>query len=234
MGMLDAFVDGEIDEAARAGMLAHARECESCAGELMRAEALRDALQGADADVVLPLQAQAAWREAVRREGSRRRALWLYKRIGAVAAAFLLMIGVAAGYRVLNRDAETIPVGRTAAQTGAPEATGFVFVASDGGEEISTMLAASTDTVEMNASARIASDDIDAAVEMVQQLTDEFNGYVATSSVNASAAYITAYLPVEETDAFLDSLSFAGAVDGIRMSGEPEGMACVTITIKAK
>ena len=91
--MLDAYIDEELDAAQRARLLKHAEGCPSCQSELRRAEALKRALADFDGDPVVPLPAQAAWRQAIKKESRRRRLRRVYQAAGAVAAALVVLVG---------------------------------------------------------------------------------------------------------------------------------------------
>lgn len=92
--LLDAYVDGELDEKQRADLQNHAAGCEECREALSAAEQLRDILSRMDDDISVPLPAQAAWRNAVRAEARRSRMKMIYQACGAVAAVCVLTFGV--------------------------------------------------------------------------------------------------------------------------------------------
>lgn len=96
---LDAYIDGELSNAQREALLAHAQSCSACREELRRAQVIARALGEANTDLRVPLEAQAAWRSAVRREAKRRKGRVLSRTISAVAAAFVLLAGTTAVFR---------------------------------------------------------------------------------------------------------------------------------------
>ena len=98
-GMLDAFIDDELDAAQRAQLIKHAEACPSCAKELRDAQALKRALAELDASPIVPLPAQAAWRTAVKKEARRRKLKYVYRTAGAVAAAFVVLVGSTFAFR---------------------------------------------------------------------------------------------------------------------------------------
>jgi hypothetical protein len=234
IGMLDAFVDGELDDEARDGICQHARICEDCARELKRAEALRKLLSGLDDEVRVPLAAQAAWRAAVKAEARKKRARGLYRALGAVAAACVVFVGVAAGMNLFGggapKEEPAVLMARDASDVGT-----FAFVASDGDESPDAKQATTprtSEAAEMTATVRIVADDVAAAAQTVESLVGEFNGSVDMSSVDAPTAYLTARIPADEYQAFADSLSYAGAVETSNVSGEGGDAVSVTITIQ--
>lgn len=231
MGMLDAFVDGELDVGTRDGILAHARECDGCARELGHAEALKKMLSGLDDAVKVPLAAQAAWRGAVKVEARKRRARGFYRTFGAVAAACVVLVGVAAGMNLFGWQSEEEPAALMAKN--GSQASTFAFVAADGDENSSTQATPRTaEAVAMTSTVRILADDVAAAADTVKSLADEFNGTVEDSSVSASTAYLTVSVPADEYEAFSDSLAYAGTVDASRVSDGEGDAVSVTITIQ--
>lgn len=91
---LDAYVDGELSPAEMEAVLDHAKACEACGEELRAAQLLKETLAHMDDDIVVPLQAQAAWRNAVRAESRRKNTRKLLRVCSAAAAALVLALGV--------------------------------------------------------------------------------------------------------------------------------------------
>ena len=89
--LLDPLVDGALDEAQRAEMEAHARDCPACAAELRTALQLQAMLKSLPEEADVPLAAQAGWRKAVRAE-SKRAGRRRYTRMIAAAAAVLVAL----------------------------------------------------------------------------------------------------------------------------------------------
>lgn len=234
IGMLDAFVDGELDDETRADILAHARACETCAQEIKRAETLKKLLSGLDNAVTVPLAAQAAWRNAVKAEARKKRMRGRYRVIGAFAAAFVVLIGVATGMKLFGRTSVDQADPETAHYT--PDTQMFAFVASDGNEGLGEMQATprTSEAAERTASVRITADDVDVAADEVTSMVGEFNGTVDASSINATTAYITAFVPADEFEAFQQALSYTGTIETTRVNGEGDDMISVTVTIQAE
>lgn len=92
--LLDAYIDGELSAAEMRALEDHAKACESCRKEFGAARLLRDTLAHMDDDLSVPLQAQAAWRRAVRAEaGKKARRKWP-RAAYAIAAALVLAFGL--------------------------------------------------------------------------------------------------------------------------------------------
>ena len=70
--LLDAYVDGELTPAQERALMDHVNACESCRHEFDAALLLRDVLGNMDEEVAVPLEAQAAWRRAVRAEAKKK------------------------------------------------------------------------------------------------------------------------------------------------------------------
>ena len=78
MGQLDAYLDGALTAEEMRQMEAHADECAKCAEELNAGRQLVQMLRGLDDKIVVPLDVQAGWRRAVRKEiSAKKRKNWL-------------------------------------------------------------------------------------------------------------------------------------------------------------
>lgn len=122
---LDAYLDGEMTQPEREAFLAHAQNCSACRQALWESEAIHDALAHMNDDLRPPLEAQAGWRAAVKREARRRKTRVLYRAVSAIAAAFVLLAGTTAVFRatgVLDFDADTAPASGVHIATSAPRA----------------------------------------------------------------------------------------------------------------
>lgn len=233
MQLIDALIDGELEPGQTQAMQFHAQNCEKCANELRLAEQLRDMLRGMDDDVVPPLAAQAAWRNAVKAESRSRRMRKLYKVCGSVAAAVVLMVGCMAGIRVFNGNEATDAVTPVVANSGN------VYVASDGAEaapttNTRTLKLAGDISCDMTASLKLEADYPMEACDSIASLAAEFNGYTDTPKGSDSSAYIVAYIPADNIEQFIESLDYVGAVENADVVGEGGDSVMVTITIKKK
>ena len=97
---LDLLMDGALDDAQRQAMEAHGRECPDCAAAIrstLQMKALFDQMEP-EADV--PLEAQAAWRGAVRAEAKRQKQRRLTRWIASAAAAVVAVVGVGMAFRL--------------------------------------------------------------------------------------------------------------------------------------
>jgi anti-sigma factor RsiW len=67
-GNLNAYLDGELDREAREKMNAHARSCPACGQKLETMTRLLTMCAELDEGLSVPLEAQSAWRKAIRAE----------------------------------------------------------------------------------------------------------------------------------------------------------------------
>lgn len=110
---IDAYVDGELASRQREEMDAHADECADCREALDQAISLSTLCAELNGELTVPLEAQLAWRKAVRAEAYRKRAYarrWI-RGVGSVAAALVVLITGTFGARVQESAA---PVSGTA------------------------------------------------------------------------------------------------------------------------
>ena len=163
--LLDAYIDGELSEEEARALVNHAKSCESCGRELEAAELLRDALAHMDEEVAVPLEAQAAWRGAVRTE-ARRRIGRRWMRVACAAAAALVLV---LGGSLMLRGAPGALPGETAILKNS-QAAQESMIARDGGVTDIEAEAA------YSAWKKIATEETESAVETLQALAAEYSG----------------------------------------------------------
>ncbi len=231
--LIDAYIDGELDETTVSEMLSHAKECENCAQELSMAEMLRDTLSGIDEDTVPPIAAQAAWRNAIKVESRKKRMNRIYKICASAAAAVVIMFGLYAGLDAFDM--------KNAQQPSATETTadaGFVFVAADGGDATPnpaarTITMGTEDEAAGNtASVMLTAADTAAASESIISMAEEFYGYAEAHDNGDTALYLTAYIPVESIDQFVSAISVIGEITDYQFNEGDSANVVVTITLK--
>ena len=229
--LIDAYIDGELDHAQAAEMLAHAQECKDCENELNLAEMLRDTIGGMDDDIVPPLAAQAAWRNAIKAETRRIRMKKIYKYCGTVAAALIVLVGCVTLLDPFRSDENVTDTTFTSSDAG------YTFVAADGNEAAPTAMARTLSLDDeavyagMTANVKLCCAEPAKACDTIAQLAGEFGGLTDTPSGGETSAYVTAYIPAGSIDSFIDALALAGDVTDSQMSGEGETVT-VAITIK--
>lgn len=100
---LNAFLDSELSEEMRAKMIEHAMNCPECGERLDQMTRLLTMCAEMDEGLVMPLDGQAAWRNAIREEVQKKKrpktSAWM-RSIGAIAAALVLLVSGTAYYRM--------------------------------------------------------------------------------------------------------------------------------------
>lgn len=210
MQMLDAYIDGALDGGKRVEMENHAAECASCKEEMDAAVQLSRMLADLDEEVSVPLEAQAAWRKAVRAEAKlpRNRLNGWVRSLGTVAAALVVLVVGTYGMRMdqptaSERQPETLPVGvMTSALEGDTESDGYVwqrtntpvvgsFLQSDG--EVTDapgagtgMRTADAPVMLRSAERSIRSDSYDSDFLWLEDLVSEYDAYFEERTVTAA------------------------------------------------
>jgi len=227
---IDAYIDNELSAEERAEMLEHAHNCENCNEELKYAEMLGDIMSDAAEEITPPLAAQAAWRNAIRAESRKRRLNINFRSIGAAAAALVVLVGGVAVIRF-----QGVP-GNSDPSPGSVDNGGIVYVATDGADNGTRTVALGNDSAiqGMSASARIIAEDVADSTASVNSLISDFGGSVADSSVSEDSAYISAEIPSDKIEGFMESLTYAGNVDSSRINGDGDGPVTISITIKSE
>lgn len=96
---IDAFIDGGLESAVRHEMEQHAQECAPCMKILKETEMIREMLSEMS-EVDIPLQAQAAWRRAVRAEAKRKPVHAWMRSAASIAAALVVLVAGTLGMRM--------------------------------------------------------------------------------------------------------------------------------------
>lgn len=211
--MLDAYIDGELSEADMRALRDHAAACEYCRNELEAAELLRDALAHMDDDVCVPLEAQAAWRNAVRAEAGKRSRKRMLRVVYGLAAALVVAIGCTAVLRsdLLNpQNAMTLDAGVQ------PRSVEFsAMIATDG--ESDAVAANSISGEGYSAWKKYAVADFDRACQTLEELTAEYSG---TAETDRSDAEREAMYRVELPVAYMEDFLSAAGVLGTELDSE--------------
>ena len=207
--MLDAYIDGELSEEEVRALRDHAAACEDCKRELEAAELLRDALAHMDDDVSVPLEAQAAWRKAVRAEAGKRSKKRALRVVYGLAAALVVAIGCTA---VLRSDAlkpQNALTPNAGAQARAVEFT-EMMVATDG-EADAVQATYSLSAEDYAAWKKYGVADFDRACQTLEELTAEYSGTATTDRGEADReAMYRIELPAAYMEDFLNAASMLG------------------------
>lgn len=97
--MLDLLMDDALDDAQRQALEAHGQECPECAAAIHTTLQMKALFDQMEAEVDVPLEAQARWRNAVRAEAGQRRPKRLWRWIASAAAAVVVLVGVGMAFR---------------------------------------------------------------------------------------------------------------------------------------
>lgn len=118
--LVQPYLDNELDPAIRRAVEEHAKSCMDCARALDDVTRIMTACAEMDEGLIMPLDAQAAWRRAVRDEAAKRRkrgALSWAKSGGLAVAALAVLIGGAA---MLQNGQNPLSLMQTSQQTDVP------------------------------------------------------------------------------------------------------------------
>ncbi len=91
--LLDQLMDGELNDKQLRVLDEHGRECPDCAARIRATRQMKALFEDMEPEADVPLAAQAAWRGAVRAEARAVQRKKLYRRIGAAAAAVVVLVG---------------------------------------------------------------------------------------------------------------------------------------------
>lgn len=237
--LLDGYIDDILTEDEIAFMKAHAEECASCKEEMRYSEMIKNEIKGMDDDIVVPLQAQAAWRNAVRKEIRLKKFKKTYKALTGVAAAVVVLIGTTFAMRETgalppkyNENKENVPVftlatmaDDTQAAYGIPEIammskavadTAEVVIESDGETDDVIVGTAFEENIIKSADIVIESESVEADARAIYDLTEEYEGYVSDDIRNYSEfggyADIVSRIPVDLMDDYISAAENIGKV----------------------
>ena len=241
MALLDAYVDNALSTEEKEQFLMHAETCEICKTELQNAEMLRNLLAEMNDDVAVPLEAQAAWRRAVREEAQKRKTKSL-KRIWmrasyAAAAVLVVLLGTTLVFR---NDTDTTPKQplelATVENDGANEKSGTAEKAEADGVANFAMAKIATETESAGtdgsytARKKISVMDYVLACETIEALTGEYSGTSSVEKLEGEAIY-RVEIPYAYMTDFLNSVARIGVELDSEIVDEASETAIVCIQI---
>lgn len=196
---LDTYIDGELDCEYVRELEAHARTCEICNRELEVAKQLKDVLTHMDDDVVVPLKAQAAWRNAVCVEAAKRhrRRVWQYGTY-AVVAALVLVFGVQFALSGSDNRQTTVMLEQEVSASQA-------LVARDGNAR-SVSVIDGVDVENYTVWKKMDVTSLNEALQSIQMLADEYSGSCVIEADDACRVEV----PSEYLDDFLKAVRAIG------------------------
>lgn len=207
---LDEWLDGELPQELLPAMEAHRNSCPECAEETRLAFEARRMLAELGDEIPVPLEAQAAWRRAVREEiraDKTRRWNRLMRGVGSVAAALAVLVGCTFAFRsvgLLDRRMNAVPlsapmisedaVGRMssaslgyAQDTAAVGQMSLTYIASDGSEEV-VEVASAPEAADEAAFSTDALEDAALLIEDSAEIAEQPAAAVETESMAEPAA----------------------------------------------
>lgn len=216
--LLDAYVDGELSPEQERGLMDHVNACENCKQEYDAACTLRDMLGDMDDNIAVPLEAQAAWRSAVRAEAKKKISRRWTRIASSVAAALVLVFGLT----MALRPGEEAPAGM-------PMTINAPIIARDGESE---QVSAAADGAEQDYSAwkKYSTERFDAACETIEALTAEYSGSFKLEGEPVSGAREAVYRIELPRDYMADFLSAASCI-GSELDSETMDAAGETAVI---
>ena len=230
--LLDGYIDDTLSMDEIAFMKAHAEKCPSCKEEMRYSDMIKNEVKGMDDDIVVPLQAQAAWRSAVRKEIRNKKLKRAYKALTSVAAAAVVLVGTTFAMRgtgalppkyvepeenqkttclmkavmtELTQDMPAIP--ETAMNTRMAFSSDTFVIESDG--EADDMIVGDNEgeNIIKSADVLLESAQIENDIKAIYDLTEEYEGYVSDDirdfSVYGDHAEIVSRIPVELMDDYI-------------------------------
>lgn len=200
--LLDAYMDGELSADDALALEAHAKSCASCARELEAANLLKDLLNDMrDEEVAVPLQAQAAWRSAIRAEAKRRKMRMWTRIAGVAAAAIVLVFG---STLLLNPEKDTALTQEPSLYSMPMENGGLI--ARDGDKNESIEATNSAQDVDYSVWKKIASNDMESSISTLENLAEEYSG----SCTRTTKDLCCVQLPYANMDDFLNAIKGIG------------------------
>ncbi len=240
--LLDSYIDDALTNEEIALMKAHAEKCDSCKEDLRLSDIIKDEVRGMDDDIVVPLQAQAAWRNAVRKEIRAKKVKKAYKAMSGVAAAIVVLVGTTFAMRetgALPPKYDTPTVNEPAVMTmvhkdeavsdGAmPEtammartvSTSNAFVIESDGETDDVIVGASEgENIIKSADIVLESESVEEDANAVYELTEEYEGYVSEDirdyALYGSHAELVSRIPVDLMDDYISAAENIGKVASV-------------------
>lgn len=240
--LLDSYIDDALTNEEIALMKAHAEKCDSCKEDLRLSDIIKDEVRGMDDDIVVPLQAQAAWRNAVRKEIRAKKVKKAYKAMSGVAAAIVVLVGTTFAMRETgalppkyNVHTENTPAVMMANETtedsssyAMPEtammartvSTSNAFVIESDGETDDVIVGASEgENIIKSADIVLESESVEEDANAVYELTEEYEGYVSEDirdyALYGSHAELVSRIPVDLMDDYISAAENIGKVASV-------------------
>ena len=203
--LLDAYADGELSAEQERELMGHVRACEACKQEFEAARLLKEMLCDMDEEVAVPLEAQAAWRSAVKKEAKQRSIRRWSRWASAAAAALVLVAGCSFAFRN-DRAAIIAEEPAIIAEEPALMMAAAGLVEKDGAGTAGAEMAAADYSVWK----KYEVDNVGTACSTIIQLTEEYSGSFTSEPGEGGSAYCSVELPKDYLEDFLVAVSCIG------------------------
>lgn len=237
--LLDGYIDDMLSNEEIALMKAHAEKCDSCKEKLHLADIIKNDVKGMDDDIVVPLQAQAAWRNAVRKEIRVKKYKKVYKALSGAAAAVVVLIGTTFAMRetgalppryiaseknapavimtdAINVNAAAYAMPETVMNTRMTTASHEVVIEADGETDDVIVGVADGENIIKSANIVLESESVEDDANAVYELTEEYEGYVSEDirdyALYGSHAELVSRIPVDLMDDYISAAENIGKV----------------------
>jgi|GEM_PF-2588701 len=201
--LLDAWQDGVLGPDEERMLMEHAKDCPECGRQLEAARIYKELMDGYDKEPVVSLQAQAAWRSAVRDEKRRMRNKMLTRIVAAAAAVCLICVGGMSAFRVGRKNAVT-------------------RIETDGVESVAESMVADSNTYqEVNVTVEDASE----SLTYLEDVIAEYGGSVDFTESGESEERV--YVSFSEADG--DFLTALGGLGSVECDEEANEHICVIL-----
>ena len=224
---LDGYMDGKLSADERSALESHAATCAACAKKLEATRALMDMMEELSPEMDVPLEAQAAWRSAVKRSSKAGRGR-IVRWAGGIAAALIVAVGAVSLLRgAPDLAARHVERAEVAGEAVMPEATAIEDaevayeealvpeVAAIEADGVAASVKAAGSVEEMAEAAapmleyQLTVKDLDEACRRIEDLSAEYEGEVSLQSfvangVECANAYVE--LPAANAAEFMSAL----------------------------
>ena len=233
---LDRLMDGELTAEQKRELEAHGQTCPDCAEQIRAALSMKALFDEMPVEEDVPLAVQADWRNAVRAESKRVKTRRLYRWVGSVAAALVVVAGI--GWALNARDIplqshslKAAPIAETAVREAAADTgvtsgeAAYAFEAEtpmmDAAEAAEDFAASDAAVIEADGydeeaetdalgapmrEIRFTVEDVDAACDVIGDLINEYDGDLDAQRSDGGAN-LYIRLPSENAADFLSAIA---------------------------
>lgn len=224
--MLDRLMDDDLSDSLRRELEDHAQNCPQCAEIIKATIEMKALLTDMDEEADVPLEAQVAWRRAVKQEASKRKTGKIYRWIGTCAAAVVLIAGIGFAFNADNITPADKNNNALVVAANHDETSGIAMIESDGGNDVAmakivpepTEVYAETEGAAMKLSDDMVADsayatkecilsvdDIESASGYISDLVAEYEGNMVQEPIDGNTVKLYITIPSENIEAFMSA-----------------------------